>query len=160
MNVTINTDASFCHDNSVGGFAFWITCNNGRIKMGGALKEVSGAMEAEMQALANAVHTLEKSNIIKGRVDHIYINSDCLWMFKKIGKGSDNYVGRHIANGLSRILKKGRVPAHGNKKRYSLRHVKAHTHRRTKRNWVNDWCDKEARKHMESERERIKKAWV
>jgi len=156
VNITINTDASFCPHHKVGGYAFWIVCNNGRLKMSGELKSVNNSLDAETQALANAVYALRNSNLITGKVDFIYINSDCKQMFVRIGKNNRDEVGRFIAKNLSYILKKGKMPYHGNNKRYDLRHVKAHTHTKTKRNWVNNWCDVEAKKHMQAQRNKIK----
>ena len=52
MNVTINTDASFNHHYKVGGYAFWITSELGRIRQSGTLKETSDAQDAELKALA------------------------------------------------------------------------------------------------------------
>lgn len=152
MNITINTDASFCPKDKVGGYAFWITCDNGRIKRSGRLKKPKSSIDSEMKALANAVYVLKKSNLIDGKVNFIYINSDCSHMFSLIGKKSNNQVGRYIAKTLSSILRRGREGIPNRKKRYQLRHVKSHSHTRTKRNWVNDWCDKEARKHMYTQR--------
>ena len=153
MNITINTDASFHPIHKVGGYAFWITCDKGRIKMAGTLKSALSSQDCELKALANAVYTLDKSEFNDGSIDMIYINSDCLYMFSHIGNGKStkNVIGRFIACTLSRILKNNPTTKTSliGKKRYELRHVKAHTCDLTeKRSWVNAWCDKESKKCM------------
>lgn len=121
--------------------------------MAGTLKNAFSSQDCELKALANAVYTLEKSEFNDGSIDMIYINSDCLYMFSHIGKGKStkNIIGRFIACTLSRILKNNpttKISLIG-KKRYELRHVKAHTCDLTeKRSWVNAWCDKESKKCM------------
>lgn len=42
------------------------------------------------------------------------------------------------------------------KNKFKYRHVKAHTSIKDSRTWVNNWCDKEAKKWMKVEREKIK----
>lgn len=155
MNVTINTDASFNHHHKVGGYAFWITSELGRIRQSGTLKETSDAQDAELKALANAVYVLLNSEFNNGSIEHIYVNSDCKMMFPKISVKSTNVPGKYIAETLNDILRKNMNGCiYG---RISFRHVKAHTNNLTKsRSWVNDWCDKEAKKAMRSAVEIIK----
>ena len=155
MNVTINTDASFNHHHKVGGYAFWITSELGRIRQSGTLKETSDAQDAELKALANAVYALLNSEFNNGSIEHIYVNSDCKMMFPKISIKSTSVPGKYIAETLNDILRQNTDGCiYG---RISFRHVKAHTNNLTKsRSWVNDWCDNEAKKAMRSAVEILK----
>ena len=150
MNVTINTDASFSHKHKAGGYAFWIVCDKGRIKSSGTLKEALNPQDCEMKCLANALHTLQKSEFNDGSISMIIVNSDCLYMFEKIGLGKGHpEVGKFIAKKFKSIFKNNPNERLKNKKRYILKHVKAHTNDLTQsRSWVNNWCDKEAKKAM------------
>lgn len=158
MNITVNTDASFCPHTKVGGFAFWIVCDLGRIKVSGALKEAKNSQDSELKCLANAIYTLKKSPFNNGKINKIYINSDCKFMFEKIGQGSQNEIGKYIAKTLQQIFSKNQIIGKTKQgKRYELRHVKAHTGDLSEnRNFVNDWCDNEAKNEMRILREKIK----
>lgn len=149
MIVTINTDASFHHSERVAAYAFWITCDKGRIQKSGVLR--SGAVnptDAEIKSIANALHTLAENMIIG--VHKVIINTDCMNAVEGInskGKYSKPYKDlessnkcRHIIGKLKGIYGPGLI--------IDFRHVKAHTHTDTSRNWVNDWCDKEAKRHL------------
>ena len=153
MNVTINTDASFCPITKAAGFAFWITCDNGRSKVSWTVKNAETPTDAEIKCIANAIYYLEKSKFNNGKINRIFINSDCKPCFGLIRRKSPNKIGRFIANHLRKIFKDN--PRKTNDVRYELRHVKAHTGDLTeKRSFVNNWCDKEAKKEMRYIRDR------
>ena len=79
MNVTINTDASFCPETKASGFAYWIVCNGQRIKGSAGLKDGQNSTDCEMKALANALVILERSPFNNGNLNTIYINSCLLY---------------------------------------------------------------------------------
>lgn len=151
MVVTVNTDASYCPIQKVGGYAFWIKCDLGTIAKSGAIKTPENAQDCEIKAVANAVYVLENSTFNNGNIALVVINSDCKKMFPLIGKKSQHAAGRSIANAISRIRKKNKNITSA-KKIYSLRHVKAHNGTADKRSWVNDWCDRQAKIAMQSQR--------
>lgn len=143
-SVTINTDASFNHQGNFGGFAFWIASDQGRIVRKGPLKSVRSSNEAELQCIANALHTLLQSGL--SHIDYIYINSDAKtvfeWVSSKAKKGTAEYVCFKI---LLQLKEKYGLK---DDKFFEFRHVKAHLHKKTKRHYVNDWCDKMAKAEM------------
>jgi ribonuclease HI len=144
--ITINTDASFNRKNGVCGFAFYIICDFFKITKGGAFKgRASSAMEAELWAMANALHTLEAQADLPEVKKAIIINSDCLWAFRQISLKSKNEAGRKVAQILKRLRKKT-ANRWGIRPAFEFRHVKAHNGTPDARSWVNDWCDKEAGK--------------
>lgn len=144
--VTINTDASFHGTHKVGGFAFHIVCDHFRIKMGGRFKvNPQSSIEAEMMCMANAIHVLLSREDLP-TTDLIVINSDCLHSFEKIGLKKEG-VGRVVAKLLKKLrertARKGVVLP-----KYDFRHVKAHSGKGDPRSLVNEWCDREAKRHM------------
>lgn len=148
MNVTINTDASYCAKTEAGGYAFWIVCDLGRIKHSGMLKSTKQSEDAELKCLANAVVMLTNSSFNNGNIEYVYINSDCKSGMNKVGLKSENVIGEHIAKSLKRLFKNNPLARHTGKKRYQLRHVKAHSNKNDTRSYVNEWCDREAKKQM------------
>lgn len=154
MVVTVNTDASFCSVQKVGGFAFWIKCDMGTIARSGKIKDPQNSQDCEMKALANAIHVLKNSVFNNGTIAHIVINSDCKWMFPKIGKKSNHEAGRFIANEISKI-RKNNTRIKSVKKIYSLKHVKAHNGTPDARSWVNNWCDQQAKIAMNLQRKSV-----
>jgi len=86
MTITINTDASYHPVHKVGAFAFWMVCSEGRIVHSGPLKSVQNSQDAELQCIANALHTLWKSTF--ANIEHIYINTDCKYGIDAITKGT------------------------------------------------------------------------
>jgi len=146
MIVTINTDASFHPKYKVGAYAFWIVCDKGRIQRSGPLRMADNSLEAELKAIANAVHTLRCSDI-RG-IHKIIINCDCVKAFCRVSITNPDPVGRHIATMLNEIKSANGVK--GKKKKiHEFRHVKAHVKQiEDARTWVNDWCDTEAKKQL------------
>ena len=140
--VTINTDASFSPDYKVGGFAFYIVCDQFKITKSGMFKiNPKTSIEAEMMCMANALHTLLMQKDLP-QTKWIVLNSDCLSAFEKIKLKGKNSKGRLIAQILRKIRLKCGMP------KFDFRHVKAHNGTPDARSFVNDWCDKEAKKWM------------
>lgn len=147
--ITINTDASFCPKTGAGAYAFYIVCDLFRIKKAGVFKEnPSGAMDAEMKCIANAVSTLNAQKELP-KIGWIVINSDCLWCFDYITLKSQNKVGKLCALELRKLRRRTGVQMH------EFRHVKSHSNKADARSFVNEWCDMEAKKHMRAMREKL-----
>lgn len=140
--ITINTDASYNSQKQVGGYAFYIVCDLFKIQKSGMFKvHPKSPMQAEMMCMANALHTLAAQPELP-QFNWIVINSDCLFSFEKIKLKSQDKIGRVVAKKLRSVREKTGFPD------YELRHVKAHNGTPDARSWVNDWCDKEAKKWM------------
>jgi ribonuclease HI len=150
--ITINTDASFCPDQKVGGYAFYIVCDCFKIQKSGMFKsKLSSSLDAEMKCMANALYMLSNQKELP-EANIIVINSDCLMSFEKITRKSLNLIGRKVANYLRSVRLKTSMNGVIMPK-YEFRHVKAHNGTNDARSWVNDWCDKEAKKWMKKARE-------
>jgi ribonuclease HI len=139
MLVKIYTDASYCPDKKVGGFAFYIDSGKGTNACCGVLKAVENPMDAEMMAITNALHTLRKSSLGRERISFIEIYSDCLGAFKKINKKTTHIIGKAIINELEKLrevseVSDKRIPIH------RLIHVKSHTEFTDKASIGNKYC--------------------
>jgi len=158
MVITINTDASFSNKWKIGAYAFWVVCKNFRVKKGGLLKNkaITSPTQAECMAIINALHAvfymlLQDNTAHKVRM--IIINTDSTnakYVFEndelkihqyRLKKYSQQFHGRF------RVMCKKTF--HKNQKvEFQFRHVKAHQDTDTPRTYINDWCDKEAKRHM------------
>ena len=137
MTATITTDASYYSRHKVGAYAFWISTNLFRLCKAGPLKgDVCSSHEAEFKSIVNALHTLHQSNC---KITHIYINTDSRTTINAIQFSYDSLWCKDTLKAYKSIV------ALLNAK-VTLRHIKAHIHTNTARNWVNDWCDQEAKK--------------
>lgn len=145
--ITVNTDASFSPQHKVGGYAFYIVCDLFKIQKGGMFKkQPKTAMEAEMMCMANALYTLLSQKELP-TTKWIIINSDCLFSFERIKRKSQDAIGKQVAEMLRNVRLKTSyrdviMP------KFEFRHVKAHNGTPDARSFVNDWCDKEAKKWM------------
>ena len=147
--ITVNTDASFHPELKVGGYAYYIVCDLFKIQKSGMFKKnPKTAMDAEMMCMANALHCLLVQKELPN-TKWIVINSDCLFSFEKIKRKSQNEVGRKVAEILREVRQKTSMP------KYEFRHVKAHNGTPDARSYVNDWCDKEAKKWMRKAKDEI-----
>ena len=143
MLVTITTDASFCPDNKVGGFAFWITSNINRVQVSGGFKDtIENSADAEFMCILNSLVTLIRLNY--PIITKVIVNTDCEAVIKQV---KQNKTSKLVAY-YKALIKK-------NKLTIEFRHVKAHTSKNDKRSYVNRWCDKEAKKEMLKKRKEI-----
>ena len=148
MIVTINTDAAYHSTHKIGGYAFWIVSDKGKICMSGVLKQQCKRSEiAEMRCILNAVFVVINQNY-QGKIN-IIVNTDCLnaiHVFKNDCVAIHNYrlgFGKKYRKKLYSFL----IP-HNKKYSIEFRHVKAHTDTKDKRSFVNNWCDVSAKKQM------------
>lgn len=151
MLVTINTDASFNRKHKLGAYAYWISCDDGKFQHAGVLKgTIERPEEAEFKCIINAVYTVSTLKL-NTPIHRIIINTDCLNVihlakqdlpkiqeYKLAGWGLPLYESL-----VSIVTKAGYtdIPI-------DFKHVKAHTTTETKRAWVNNWCDEQAKKAL------------
>lgn len=151
MLVTINTDASF--KDGFGGYAFWIVCDAGKIQKAGMIKnKANTSTDAETMCIANAIHTLKHSRF--SGVTKVIINTDSkesinLLTGKSRCKAANplfKVVEECMFNMMELCLKLG-LSIREVDKLIEFRWVKAHNGKKDARSFVNDWCDKEAKKY-------------
>jgi ribonuclease HI len=147
-NITINTDASFCPITGASGWAFYIICDEFRIKKSGnfTIKPTS-AEEAEMMCIGNAFAYLSNKAPPKN-IKLIVVNTDCMSAVDRIYN-----CGKSLSKKV-RILKNNFITKFS-KPKFEFRHVKAHSGKKDARSYVNEWCDENAKIHMRKERTNI-----
>lgn len=150
MTVTINTDASFSARHNRGTYAFWIRSDEGKISLSGVLRaKCKRAEVAEFKCIINALHTLIHSEW-KG-IERIVINTDCLNVIhlmndnrKAIRRYRLRSWGEPLVEKFREIKSKSRLSRNS----IDIRHVRAHVSTESSRQWVNDWCDTNAKRQM------------
>jgi ribonuclease HI len=159
MTVTINTDASHDHQKHIGTYAYWIVSKNGRMKFSAILKgRIDCSNEAEIKAIGNALMAVKLSGWLP--ISGLYINTDSRNAIQAIKNPSlsKERIGKPAQLCANLILEFRQLY---NKAKASTdppfkleyRKIKAHTHTATKRNWVNDWLDKEAKNQLRKARQ-------
>ena len=159
MIVTVNTDASYSNKHKIGSYAFWIVSDKGKIFRSGTLKgSVCSSTHAEMKCILNAFHCLfetEEWNC----VTKIIVNTDSMIAIEKFQNNHGKWLStkkseflaesKIIQSCLNRILV-DHINKKNNKKKIIIeyRHVKAHQHKKTSRNFVNYMCEKEAKRQL------------
>lgn len=149
--LTINTDASFCGRSKAGGFAFWIVHNDFVIKKAGKFKEliVRDSSEAEVKCIGNAIWMVLQQQDLKP-TRKIIINTDSKIAMRQIQN-------KHTQPGAKTLKLINKLTAALGCQQWEFRHVKAHSGVNDKRSFVNEWCDKEAKRFMREARKEINK---
>lgn len=149
MLVTINTDASYNSHYKIGTFSFWIVSDAGRICKRGNLKgDVITSQEAEFKAVLNALHFLLEKSGWK-YINRIIINCDCQPVVDMINGSETQKWAKSYKSHFNSIKKKFKISIEARK-------VKAHSGIDQSRNWVNDWCDEQAKGLLRSTIKNIK----
>jgi ribonuclease HI len=152
LTITINTDASFHPKHKVGAFAFWIVWDGGRMVQSGPLRNVQSSLDAELQAIGNALYAVLKSEIIG--IKHIYVNTDCKFGIEAINKKRKVWEAPETVPKIRSIIQKlkgknrwSMEMAKGTRFKdfISFRYVKAHTTGSSPRSWVNNKMDEMAK---------------
>lgn len=155
MIVDVITDASYCPENKFGTFAFYIKSSSGTISTCGILKNAVNSLDAELKAIANAIHALRCSSLNRETISYIRIHSDCLNSFKYITRKTKDPAGKLIINEILKIKKKSNNIDPINIF-YNLHHVKAHTDLDDDLSLGNKYCHDMAYKLLKTQREKLK----
>lgn len=139
--ITINTDASFNPEHHTAGYAFTIVCDTFRIKKSGMFKtHPETSQQAEIMCIGNALSTLAAQPEVP-TCDCLVINTDCKGAMSEINYQTTP-LGRRVYDIYRNLSKKIED------KRFTFKHVKAHTNIKDPRSIVNRWCDTEAKNWM------------
>ena len=141
--VTLYTDASWIEDH--GSWAFWAKADSGRLTQTGMLpKEINGSFQGEIYAICQGMHkVLKRWPATKG----FYICSDSKAAMgflsnPKKEKSRSGKIYSDVEQRLKTAFDKMVVD-----KEILMRHVKGHkSGKKSIRFWLNNWCDKQARK--------------
>lgn len=149
MVVTINTDASTHTKELVGAYAFWIVCDQGKIKRFGAFRaKVKNPTDAEIKSICNGLSSLLESKFTD--VFHVVVNTDCTNAIDGIqGTGPYAHLSKNSKAAMhARELIKKLKRKYPKLRLIDFRHVKAHSGVGDKRSIVNEWCDAQAKAAM------------
>lgn len=148
MKVTILSDASYCPENKVAGYGFWIASQRGKLGGGGVIvDDVEDTNAAEMMAICNAIwHGYSNRLIEKG--DELLIQTDSLAAIDRL----DSRRVVTMTNQQEAIVQYFQKTVRRMELNVTLRHVKAHTGRQEARYTANRMCDIRARKNMRAAR--------
>lgn len=145
--LTINTDASYCSEHKVGGYAFWIKSERLTIKQSGAFKvSPDSSNDAELKCILNALHSVLNRKTLP-TITTIRINTDCQGAIDKIKRNRDA-----ISICINRYIQQ--INDVTGATELQIKHVKAHTLAQDSRSWVNEWCDIQAKEMMRKERKK------
>lgn len=135
---TVNTDAGLKNDGK-GAYAYWIRSNDVLVKGAGSLKgEIKNSNEAELAAILNALSIVANNEYLR-TADIIVVNCDNKQALKTLRENQINGYAKYVEF-YKELKKKLSAPIF-------YKHVKGHSKGRTSREWVNNWCDKNLKKH-------------
>lgn len=148
MLVTLNTDASFWYGVNKGAYAFWAKSNEFCIKKTGVFRQKCLCnTDAEAKAILNGLSTVCNASTF---VTRIIVNTDsipAIAIFQRCkmvtAKDLAEWKWSHIYKVYMALLLRDNLTI-------EFRHVKAHNGTSDKRSFVNDWCDKNAKKSIKS----------
>lgn len=147
MVVTINTDASFSFKHKVGTYAYWVTCDDFKIKKSGALRnKVDRSEIAEFQCIINALHDTFTTKR-KKTIQKIIVNTDCLNVIHLV-KDKKREIKIYKLQWGYGLVKKYRALLKSHdilEMQLDFRHVKSHQHTDTPKHYINQWCDDAAK---------------
>lgn len=156
-NITVFSDASFCTQSKASGGAFWARFEDIKVMDSFSFKGAKKSHEAELMAACNAILRMAKHPAMgpilqRGPKTRLVLVIDCLTIQQVL---ADNVyttmspAARAVVNEVRALQKKLKFWL-------KVNHVKSHSGTGSPRQWVNNWCDVEARKHMQALRDSIK----
>lgn len=142
-NCTITTDISLDEKLQVATYAFWISTNHGYFTMTGILKaKTNSTTHAETAAIGNALSfVIQKFG--EGYFDNVRVNTD-----SKGAKHAIDIRKKGIGESVHALCSRAG-------KDFRIVHVKGHTSKKQPRYYVNNWCDKQARKALNEARTKL-----
>lgn len=160
--VTVCSDASHSFKYGVATWACYIRTPRKTIKTGGVLKQkVNGSTTAERLGLANALFIT--NNVVDLSKHKLIVYCDNMYALEK-PKVNKTPASKHYAKKFEskKWFEEFVEPYLTKAASYETRHVKGHLKREnwdktSKRNYMNDWCDKEAARLRQAEVRKLRK---
>lgn len=148
MLVTIFCDASYCHEQKVAGYGYWIAATRGKFGGGDRIRMqgIQNNTVAEMIALVNSLYVAITKNLVQDN-DEILFTTDCL-------AAIDAFEGKrkHLNGQEIQVLEKMTLLQQKGKLKLRYRHVKGHTGKTDARSVCNKLCDKRAKQGLKAAR--------
>lgn len=159
-NLTVFSDASFCHESKAGGGAFWAKGESGKVSDSFSITGAAQSHDSEVMAACEAILRLQNhpsmlKMLERGPKTRLVLVVDCLTV-KQVLEGADP----PLCPAARTLVDK--VKALRDQMRFWLKvnHVKAHSGQGEPRKWVNSWCDRNARAKMKALRDAPKSAVI
>jgi ribonuclease HI len=132
--ITINTDAGWYPIEKIGAYAYWIKGDDLFLRGSGAFKKpCKNPTEAEMKAILNALHVLDKSGY--NQFKKIIFNRDNIHAISSRKQGG---LKREIWIALRKLADKSCYVTLN--PFWEFRHVKSKVNDGSARSFVNQWC--------------------
>jgi hypothetical protein len=147
-NITLFTDASFDDRHRIGGGAYWSRMDEVKLK-GSFAFDIPKSHEAEIMAacmgiLRVAAHPTLGAELARGPETRLVLVTDCLAVQQVLQDRKSGPLSTACQQIVSEVLfHKDRLNFG-----FKVNHVTAHSGLGTPRQWVNDWCDREAKARM------------
>lgn len=133
---TVNTDAGVKEGKAA--IAYWIRSDNKWITGSRALKTPDlCSNKAELSAIIIALTVVSQNEYLR-TAHKIVVNSDSQTALGWMTKDSVPEQYKQYIQDIYKVIPKDKI---------RFKWVKGHSKNTKSRNWVNNWCDKEARKH-------------
>lgn len=158
--ITICTDASYDNYLRVGSWACYMKSDNKLIKTGKIIEShVENSTEAERVGVASALWLVSKAVDIKTHRIIIYCDNESA--MRPVRLSNKTGAKKQRAKQQLEFYQKNIEPVLQRAGGYEIRHVKGHLERnprmkRKTRHFMNDWCDKEAKRLLTEYRESVK----
>lgn len=148
-NITVFTDASFCHQTKAAGGAFWARGNELKVSDSFSFEGADQSHECEVLVACEAILRIARhqglgSLLARGPQTRLVLVIDCLTVQQVLGENSATKLcpaARLLVNEVKALQKHLKFWL-------KINHVKAHSGKGSPRQWVNTWCDENARARM------------
>jgi ribonuclease HI len=139
QTVTINCDASYHPKLKKGGWAFWISYSEGSLKHYGVFnKEIKDSTEAELKAICNAFHYVQKR--FGESIKMIFVNCDNEFVRSTIKRRIHSEKYKTETDLLLNYTSKYEL--------IIVKEIRGHQGSNNPRQFVNNWCDKYSRSYL------------
>lgn len=149
-NITVFADASFCHQTKAAGGAYWARGEEAKASEAFSFKGANQSHESEVIVACEAILRIAKhpelgKMLERGPKTRLVLVIDCLTVQKVLGGNAST----RLCDEAQRLVRE--VEALHSRLGFWLKvnHVKAHSGQGTPRQWVNTWCDEQARACMQ-----------
>lgn len=147
-NITVFTDASFCSQTKCAGGALWARGSEIKFQHAFPVQGALQAHEAEILTACNAIQALLEhpefnQDLSKGAATRLVVVVDCLAV-KDAFEQKQVRMSRPVAAAIQAVLQIRERLGFWLK----VNHVKAHSGTDSPRQWVNHWCDRNAKAQM------------
>lgn len=151
QNITVFTDASYCHHTNAAGGAVWARGDGSlRFQSSFQLEGVHSSNDAEVLTACHAIQGVWNDEGIgaelrKGPNTRLVLVVDCMGVKHALESGrTEQFRSNEVGHAVRVVMELQRQARFWLK----INHVPGHGNGKTARSWVNNWCDEQARNQM------------